>query len=83
MCQFVCFANLLSSTCPATLNRLPFIVRNLLMPSAESEVAPSIRTATTFKTAGYAGHSTTSPLTPSSFERRDPGPNDVQIEILY
>ena len=25
----------------------------------------------------------TSPLTPFAFERRDPGPHDVQIEILY
>jgi len=50
------------------------------MPSAESEVAPSSKTATTFKTAGYAAHSTTGPLTPFSFERREPGPNDLQIE---
>jgi alcohol dehydrogenase (NADP+) len=35
------------------------------------------------KTAGYAAHSSTSPLQPFSFERRDPGPHDVQVEILY
>jgi len=35
------------------------------------------------KTSGYAAHSSTSPLQPFSFERRDPGPKDVQIEILY
>ena len=35
------------------------------------------------KTAGYAAHSSTSPLQPFSFERRTPGPKDVQIEILY
>ncbi len=35
------------------------------------------------KTAGYAAHSSTSPLQPFSFERRDPGPTDVQIDILY
>src|SRR5664279_4067393 len=35
------------------------------------------------KTAGYAAHSSTSPLQPFSFERRDPGPQDVQIEILF
>jgi alcohol dehydrogenase (NADP+) len=35
------------------------------------------------KTAGYAAHSSTSPLQPFSFERRNPGPKDVQIEILY
>ena len=35
------------------------------------------------KTIGYAAHSSTSPLQPFSFDRREPGPNDVQIEILY
>jgi uncharacterized zinc-type alcohol dehydrogenase-like protein len=35
------------------------------------------------KTKGYAAQSATSPLTPYSFERRDPGPLDVQIEILF
>jgi alcohol dehydrogenase (NADP+) len=35
------------------------------------------------KTRGYAAHSATSPLVPFSFERRDPAPHDVQIEILY
>lgn len=32
---------------------------------------------------GYAAQNATSPLGPFSFERREPGPNDVQIEILY
>src|SRR5688500_10210431 len=32
---------------------------------------------------GYAAHSATTPLSPWSFERRDPGPRDVQIEILF
>ena len=31
----------------------------------------------------YAAHSATTPLRPFSFERREPGPKDVQIEILY
>src|SRR5471030_1903279 len=31
----------------------------------------------------YAASSATSPLAPFSFERRDPGPLDVQIEILF
>ena len=31
----------------------------------------------------FAAHSATSPLAPYSFERRDPGPLDVQIEILF
>jgi uncharacterized zinc-type alcohol dehydrogenase-like protein len=35
------------------------------------------------KTIGYATHSSTSLLAPFSFERRTPGPHDVQIEILY
>ena len=35
------------------------------------------------KSNGYAATSTTSPLAPFSFERREPGPSDVQIEILY
>jgi len=34
-------------------------------------------------TKGYAAKSKTSPLTPFSFERRDPGPTDVQIDILF
>src|SRR6476620_1791261 len=34
-------------------------------------------------TKAYAVHNSTSPLTPWNFERRDPGPDDVQIEILY
>jgi uncharacterized zinc-type alcohol dehydrogenase-like protein len=32
---------------------------------------------------GYAAFSATTPLAPFSFERREPGPRDVQIEILY
>jgi alcohol dehydrogenase (NADP+) len=34
-------------------------------------------------TKGYAAKSKTSPLAPFSFERRDPGPADVQIDILF
>ena len=34
-------------------------------------------------TLGYAAHSTTSPLAPLTFTRRDPGPRDIQIEIQY
>jgi uncharacterized zinc-type alcohol dehydrogenase-like protein len=34
-------------------------------------------------TKGYAAQSATSPLAPFAFDRRDPGPTDVQIEILY
>jgi uncharacterized zinc-type alcohol dehydrogenase-like protein len=32
---------------------------------------------------GYAVHDAQSPLVPFSFERREPGPHDVQIAILY
>jgi uncharacterized zinc-type alcohol dehydrogenase-like protein len=32
---------------------------------------------------GYAAHDSKSPLVPFSFERRDPGPDDVHIEILF
>jgi uncharacterized zinc-type alcohol dehydrogenase-like protein len=32
---------------------------------------------------GYAAESATSPLAPFAFERRDPGPADVQIDILF
>lgn len=35
------------------------------------------------KTSGYAARDSISPLGPFKFERRDPGPRDVQIEILY
>ncbi len=35
------------------------------------------------KTIGYAAQSSTSPLQPFSFERREPGPQDVQIDILF
>lgn len=32
---------------------------------------------------GYAAQSATTPLAPWSFERREPGPHDVQFDILY
>lgn len=35
------------------------------------------------KTAGYAAHSATDKLVPFSFERREIGPEDVAIDILY
>jgi uncharacterized zinc-type alcohol dehydrogenase-like protein len=35
------------------------------------------------KSHGYAAHDSHSPLGPYSFERRDPGPNDVVVEIAY
>jgi len=53
------------------------------MPSTDVEVAPQKSTTKTFKTAGYAAHSATTPLKQFSFERREPGPKDVQIDILF
>jgi uncharacterized zinc-type alcohol dehydrogenase-like protein len=35
------------------------------------------------KTAGYAAFDKSAPLGPFAFERRDPGPTDVQTDILY
>jgi alcohol dehydrogenase (NADP+) len=35
------------------------------------------------KTTGYAAYSATTPLSPFTFDRRDPGPRDVQIDILF
>ena len=35
------------------------------------------------KSQGYAAHDKNSPLVPYAFDRRDPGPNDVAIDIAY
>jgi uncharacterized zinc-type alcohol dehydrogenase-like protein len=35
------------------------------------------------KTQAYAAQSASAALAPFSIERRDPGPHDVQLEILY
>ena len=35
------------------------------------------------ETRAYAAHSATEPLTAYTFQRREPGANDVLIEILY
>ncbi|ESS74065.1 mannitol dehydrogenase [Methyloglobulus morosus KoM1] len=35
------------------------------------------------KTHGFAAQNAHTPLAPFSFERRDPGPNDIQIKILF
>src|SRR5437762_1819874 len=39
--------------------------------------------AVMYSTKGYAAPSAKSPLAPFSFDRRDPGPTDVQIDILF
>src|SRR5476651_2632779 len=36
-----------------------------------------------FEVRAYAVHDDKSPLVPFRLERREPGPHDVQIEILY
>jgi uncharacterized zinc-type alcohol dehydrogenase-like protein len=36
-----------------------------------------------YSTKAYAARSKSSPLAPFSFDRRDPGPGDVQIDILF
>ncbi|MBZ9937578.1 NAD(P)-dependent alcohol dehydrogenase [Mesorhizobium sp. BR1-1-16] len=36
-----------------------------------------------FICTGYAAQSADAPLAPYTFERRDPGPSDIEIEILY
>src|SRR5205807_891455 len=36
-----------------------------------------------YSTKGYAAKSKSSPLAPFSFDRRDPGASDVQIDILF
>ena len=35
------------------------------------------------KTIGYAAENATAPLKPLKFDRQEPGPHDVQIDILY
>jgi uncharacterized zinc-type alcohol dehydrogenase-like protein len=40
-------------------------------------------TPTAIRTTGYAAHDAKSPLAPFSFERGEPGPHDVSIDILY
>ena len=43
----------------------------------------SVAAPATLKTIGYAANSAQLPLAPFSFERREPGPRDIQLEILY
>ncbi len=44
---------------------------------------PMLESIPITKTTGYAAHSGTTLLAPFDFERRETGPNDVRIEILY
>lgn len=43
----------------------------------------SVYAPATIQTIGYATNSAQSSLAPFSFQRREPGPRDVQIEILF
>ncbi len=45
--------------------------------------AATTRRAGTIPARGYAAFDATSPLRPFEFDRRTPGPRDVQIDILY
>ena len=49
--------------------------------AAEKEIAQ--QSAGKLKTAAYAVASATSPVAPFTIERREPGPHDVLIDILY
>jgi len=53
------------------------------MANAVDVLEKPVEKQTRTKTTGYAAQSSTSPLSPFSFERRTPGPQDVQIDILY
>ena len=50
-------------------------------PGSRPEPAP--RKGVSSDTLGYAAQSETTPLAPFRFQRREPGPRDVQMEILY
>ena len=52
------------------------------MTSIKQTTAPKSRASTT-AAKGFAAQCATTPLAPFSFERRAPGPRDVQIEILF
>src|ERR1041384_1409703 len=50
-------------------------------PERKPSKAGTVMTATSV--ASYAAQNATSPLAPFSIHRREPGPTDVAIEILY
>jgi alcohol dehydrogenase (NADP+) len=45
--------------------------------------ASESKTPSTFAAKAYAAQSSTSPLAPYQIARREPGPQDIQIQILY
>ena len=54
-----------------------------MTPVKEMQRKPDLATPSRIAALGYAAQSPTSPLAPFPFERREPGPRDVQIEIQY
>jgi alcohol dehydrogenase (NADP+) len=54
----------------------------MTMASTDVEVVNKAAQST-YKTGAYAAQSATTPLQPFALERREPGPKDIQIEILY
>ncbi|MCU1305324.1 MAG: hydroxyacid dehydrogenase, partial [Acidobacteriaceae bacterium] len=53
------------------------------MPTVPATETPTTTEIKRQKTIGYAAQSATTPVGPFSFERREVGPHDVQLEILY
>jgi uncharacterized zinc-type alcohol dehydrogenase-like protein len=53
------------------------------MTDAAQQTAKDTRKPKTFTAKGFAAQTKTSPLAPYDLQRREPGPQDVQIEILY
>ena len=66
----------------------PFTLRTLTLERPARACALPKRPArdketTMFACTGYAAKDAASPLAPFTFDRRDPGPDDVVIEIVY
>src|SRR6202522_2023149 len=53
------------------------------MTDAAQQTAKDTPKPKSFTSKAFAAQSKTSPMTPHTVQRREPGPNDVQIEILY
>ena len=51
--------------------------------STTTQTHPGTPATSRSKAFGYAAQSATSPVAPFTFERRQPGPQDIDIEILY
>ena len=46
-------------------------------------MAPEVPAVTTYEARAYAAASATSPLVPLTIRRRQPGPTDVQLQVLF